>query len=399
MKRKTVVFVACISMLLMLSGCWNRRELNDLAIALGIGIDKQGDQYRLSVQIVNPQEIAAKKGGANNSPITIYEETGRTIFECFRRMTTSAPRKIYMSHLRILVISEEVAREGIKNLLDFFARDHELRTDFYVVIAREAKAKQVMGILQPIEKVPANNMFKMLQTSERVWAPTTSVFLDDLLSDLMSKGKEPTLTGIRILGDVQSGSSVDNLKTAETNASIKYSNIGVFREDKLVGWLNEEESKAYNYIVDKIQSTIGTIPCPDGGMLNFEVIRSKTEMKGIVNNGKPAIHLTVRVEQNIGEVACTIDLNKVEMLDLLERQSEEKIKGFIAKTIQNTQKEFGADIFGFGEAIHRDEPKAWEKLQSSWNTIFPELPVQVRVEVKIKRTGTQSNSFLNKMER
>jgi spore germination protein KC len=386
-------------MLLMLSGCWNRRELNDLAIALGIGIDKQGDQYRLSVQIVNPQEIAAIKGGSNNSPITIYEETGRTIFECFRRMTTSAPRKIYMSHLRILVISEEVAREGLKNLLDFFARDHELRTDFYVVIAREAKAKQVMGILQPIEKVPANNMFKMLQTSERVWAPTTSVFLDDLLSDLMSKGKEPTLTGIRILGDVQSGSSVDNLKTAETNASIKYSNIGVFREDKLVGWLNEEESKAYNYIVDKIQSTIGTIPCPDGGLLNFEVIRSKTEMKGIVNNGKPAIDLTVRVEQNIGEVACTIDLNKVEMLDLLERQSEEKIKGFIAKTIQNTQKEFGADIFGFGEAIHRDEPKAWEKLQSSWNTIFPELPVQVRVEVKIKRTGTQSNSFLNKMER
>jgi spore germination protein KC len=386
-------------MLLMLSGCWNRRELNDLAIALGIGIDKQGDRYRLSVQIVNPQEIAAKKGGANNSPITIYEETGRTIFECFRRMTTSAPRKIYMSHLRILVISEEVAREGIKNLLDFFARDHELRTDFYVVIAREAKAKQVMGILQPIEKVPANNMFKMLQTSERVWAPTTSVFLDDLLSDLMSKGKEPTLTGIRILGDVQSGSSVDNLKTAETNASIKYSNIGVFREDKLVGWLNEEESKAYNYIVDKIQSTIGTIPCPDGGLLNFEVIRSKTEMKGIVNNGKPAIDLTVRVEQNIGEVACTIDLNKVEMLDLLERQSEEKIRGFIAKTIQKTQKEFGADIFGFGEAIHRDEPKAWEKLQNGWNTEFPELPVQVRVEVKIRRTGTQSNSFLNKMER
>lgn len=400
MLRRTVVFVVCISMLLMLSGCWNRRELNDLAIALGIGIDKQGDQYRVSVQIVNPQEIAARNGAANDSPVAIYEETGRTMFECFRKMTTDAPRKIYMSHLRVLVISEEVARDGIKNILDFFARDHELRTDFYVVIARETEAKQIMGILQPIEKVPANNMFKMLQTSERVWAPTTGVFLDDLLSDLMSKSKDATLTGIRILGDAQSGGTIDNLKSSETKASIKYWNIGVFREDKLVGWLSEEESKAYNYIADKVKSTIGTVQCPGGeGLLNFEVIRSETKMKGKVNDGKPSIDLTVRIEQNIGEVACEIDLTKIEIIDKLERLSEEKIRNFITKAIKKTQSKYGADIFGFGEAIHREDPKAWEKLQKNWKTEFPKLPVQVNVEVRIKRTGTQGNSFINKMER
>jgi spore germination protein KC len=383
---------------MLLAGCWNRRELNDLAIAMGIGIDKQGDQYRVSVQIVNPQEITSKKGGGDNSPVTIFEETGRTMFECFRRMTTSAPRKVYMSHLRVLVISEEVARDGIKNILDFFARDHELRTDFYVVIARDAKAKQVMGILQPIEKVPANYMFKMLQTSERVWAPTTGVFMDDLMADLMSRGKAATLTGIRILGDTRSGSSVENLKATETGAFIKYSNIGVFREDKLVGWLSEEESKAYNYVTGKVKSTIGVIPCPDGkGLLNFEVIRSETKMKGKLENGKPEIELKLRIETSIGEVACKIDLTKVETLSLLEQQAEETVKNFIMKAIKKTQSLYRVDIYGFGEALHRDAPQAWEKLQEIWPTEFPEVPVNLQVEVQIRRTGTQGNSYINKM--
>lgn len=399
MLRGTAVVIGCLCMLLALPGCWNRRELNDLAIALAVGIDKQGERYRVSVQIVNPQEIAARMGGSDNSPVTLYEETGQTLFECLRRMTTSAPRKVYMSHLRILVISEEVASEGIRNILDFFARDHELRTDFYVIVARGTEAKQVLGIMQPLEKVPANHMYKMLETSEQVWAPSKGVFLDELMNDLMSNGKEAALTGVRVIGNVRAGSVVDNLKTAVANAHIQYSNIGVFRGDKLVGWLTEEESKAFNYISGNVKSTIGVLPCPDGGVLNVEVIRADAKMKGEVINGKPKVELAIRIEENIGEVACKIDLTKMETTYQLERLAEKNVRTFIEQTIQKTQSRYRADIFGFGEAIHRDDPNAWKKLQSKWENEFPKLAVSVRVTVELRRTGTQTNSFINKIGR
>ncbi|TMV46944.1 Ger(x)C family spore germination protein [Paenibacillus mesophilus] len=399
MKRRTVVLIVCLCMTVVLSGCWNRRELNDLAIALGMGIDKQGDQYRVSVQIVNPQEIAAKKGGGDNSPVTIYEESGRTIFECLRRMTTSTPRKIYTSHLRTLIISEEVAREGIKNILDFFARDHELRTDFYVIIARESKAKEAMSVLQPLEKVPANFLFKTLQTSEKAWAPTTGRYLDDLISDLMSKGRAATLTGVRVVGDEEAGRSVDNLKTAHTNASIKYSSIGVFQKDKLVGWLDESESKGYNFIINKVRSTVGVLVCPKGGEMSVEVIRSDTRLKGKMKDGKPAIEVDVRIEQNIGEVACEVDLNDIGTIAELEQISEKRVRSFLDKVIRTAQKKYRSDIFGFGETIHRDEPKAWQRLENDWGSIFPDIEVEVKLDIKNRRTGTQSNSFRDKIGR
>jgi spore germination protein KC len=382
----------------LLSGCWNRRELNDLAIALGVGIDKQGDEYRVSVQIVNPQEVAVRKGGSPFSPVTIYEEKGRTIFECFRRMTTRTPRKIYSSHLRILIIGEEVAREGIKDVLDFFARDHEVRTDFYVIVARGTKAKEALGILQPLERLPANFLFKTLQTSERVWAPTTAVYLDELLADLMSKGKEAALTGVQIEGGSEEGKSTDNLKTAEAKAAIHFSTIGVFRKDKLVGWLDESESKGFNLIADKVKSTVGVLECPKGGQLSVEIVRADMRKKAKLKDGKPEIDLFLRAEQSVGEVACDVDLTDIGTIGMLERESGKRARFLIEKAIHAAQKKYKADIFGFGDTIHRDEPKAWKKLQNDWAEQFPELPVNIHVEVKIRRTGTQSNSFRDKVE-
>lgn len=49
---------------LLLSGCWNRRELNELGIAVAAGIDRVEDRYRLSVQVVVPGQVASKKRAA-----------------------------------------------------------------------------------------------------------------------------------------------------------------------------------------------------------------------------------------------------------------------------------------------------------------------------------------------
>jgi len=399
MKRITATILISLLAIALLTGCWNRRELNDLSIALGVGIDKEGDRYRLSIQIVNPQEIAARKGGGDNSPVTIYEETGDTLFEIFRRMTTHTPRKIYMSHLRILIIGEEVAKDGVQNVLDVFARDHEMRTDFYVIIARDTEAKQVLSILQPLEKVPANFLYKTLQTSESVWAPTIGVFLDELMSDLMVKGKEATLTGVRILGDAEAGTMVDNLKSTRTNALLKYTTIGVFRKDKLVGWLNEEESKGYNYISNRVKSTVGVLPCPGGGKMDVEVIRTKTKLSGKVTDGQPEITIEIRIDQNVGEVACAIDITDPDVMSKMDREGEKRIKSIVEKTVQRAQKKYKSDIFGFGDAIRRSSPKEWERLENDWYNLFPEVPVHYNIQVSTLRTGTQSNSFINKMER
>ncbi|GJM76971.1 hypothetical protein HMSSN036_91870 [Paenibacillus macerans] len=61
--------ILLLSIILLTTGCWNRRELNELGIAVAAGVDKEGDHYRLSVQVVDPGQVTAQKGRAAAPPL------------------------------------------------------------------------------------------------------------------------------------------------------------------------------------------------------------------------------------------------------------------------------------------------------------------------------------------
>ncbi|TFE26628.1 Ger(x)C family spore germination protein [Cohnella luojiensis] len=397
--RKLALILLFVVLALIVTGCWNRREMNDLAIAIAIGIDKSGKQFRLSAQVVDPGEVAAKKGGGTRTPVTMYQATGNTIFEALRKMTTVAPRKIYMSHVRMLSIQEDVAKEGIGKVLDFMSRDHEVRTDFFIVIAKDTSAANTLKILTHLESIPANQMFSSLQTSEQAWAPAVTVTLDKLIADIVSEGKHPVVTGLRIRGEQKIGESKRNVEEIASPAQLQYSGLAVFNNDKLIGWLNEEQSKGYNYIIDKVKSTVGVVACPNGGKASIEVVRSKTEVKGKLMNGKPRMDVNVRIEANVGEVECSMDLTKTKTISELENSTEKRAQSIIKMTIEKVQEKYKVDIFGFGEAISRYHPKYWKKVKGEWDRIFVDLPVHVNVDVKIRRLGTVGNSFLEEMKK
>jgi spore germination protein KC len=399
MKSKFAMLLILIIILITVTGCWNRRELSDLAIASALGFDKSGDQYLVSVQIINPGAIAAKGGGSTELPVSTYQVTGDTVFETFRKLTTEVPRKIYLSHVRMVVIGEELAKEkGISKVLDFLSRDHELRTDFFIIVAKETKAEKVLDILTPLEKIPASKMFQSLEMSEKAWGEIGSIKLDELIADLVAEGKHPVITGIRIKGDQKTGETGENLESVEAPALLKYSGMAVFKKDKLAGWLNESESKGYNYTQGKVSSTIVVVPCPKGGKLGVELIRTTEHIKGKVENGKPKIDVEIRVEGNVGDVECDIDLSKNQSIYELETRTEQDIQSKIDAAINKSQKKLKADMFGFGEAIHRSDPKAWKEIKKNWDKEFADLSVDVKVEVKIRRTGTVGESFLKELK-
>jgi spore germination protein KC len=397
MIRRRLSLLLAITALLPLTGCWDRRELNELAISVALGIDKVDSQYQVTVQVVQPGEVAASKGGTGGlTPVTMYQANGDTIYEAIRRMTTFSPRKIYASHLRVAVFGEELAREGLGNALDLLSRDYELRTDFYILVAKGTTAAHALNILTPLEKIPANKLYGSIQTSEKAWAPVKAVSLDEFIKAYESKGKNPVLSGIRVSGDEEKGATKGNLETIRPAAQLQNSGLAVFRKDRLIGWLNEEESKGYNYIVNNVKSTVGHVACPQGGNVALEVIRSVAKMKGSVINGRPRLAVELRVEVNVGEVQCNIDLTEVKAIQDLEQRAEKSFIEILDSSIEEAQSKYKTDFFGFGEAVHRSDPVAWKSLQTDWDKHFENAVVDVTVKVKIKRTGTVTNSFLEK---
>ena len=383
---------------IFLSGCWNRQEIDSLAIVTAVGIDKDPEGYNVTTQILNPGEIASQKT-LNTTTVTTYSTSGKTVFEAFRRLTVESPRKMYFSHIRIVALGEELAKDDIGKVLDFLLRQHEFRSDYYIIITKDVSARQVLSLLTPIERIPANKIYSSLKISEKLWAPTRSVQLDELISVIMSGGKNAVLTGTSIKGNINGGTDLNSLASTEREAIIKFDSLAAFKDTRLVGWLNEDESKGYNYITDNVKSTVGYVELADGGTVTVELKKSKSKMTAINQNGALSINVDVEMEGEIGEIEGDIDISKQENIRRIEQLWGEKNEYLCYLAIKKAQQTFKSDIFGFGNVVHRTYPDLWKKIKNRWGKEFENLPVTVHSTLKVKSFGTTTSSFLkNKSE-
>ncbi|WP_312886417.1 Ger(x)C family spore germination protein [Paenibacillus plantarum] len=389
--RLTFSLLMCV---LLLSGCWSRNELNDIAIAEGVGIDISGDQFEFSVQIVNPDSMSKTKG-EQALPIIVYAAKGVTLNEAVKRLASSISRKVYFSHIRILVLSEELAQRGVSKSMDYLQRSNEFRSDFNVVIAKGSTAKEVLSVMTPLEKVPSNYIFNSIEVSSKEWSPTVSVKLDQLSDDIVAEGKNAVLSGIQIVGNTVSGTGTNksNVNYVTPPVRLRYFGNGVFKNDRLVGWLNENESRAYSVITDHSKRSSMHVGCPEGGNIGLDIERGNTKVYAKVKNDKPEIFIESRFVGQVSDVECVIDLTKLDTINYVIKQALNFENGAMEQSIRKAQS-LGSDIFGFGEAVHRADPNYWSRVKGKWESQFKQLEPHLNIEFQIRNTGTIGKSVV-----
>ncbi len=390
MSRKTKLILICIVSSLVLSGCWNRRELNELAIVLAIGVDKKDDHYIFTAQVVNPSMVAGQEGGFTRTPIMAYRAEGETLFEAWRTLTRSAPRKMYFSHVRIVVLGEQLAKEGFMELLDPILRDHEFRTDYYLMVAREEKASNVLALLTSLEEIPAFKIDKMVTAASENLGVATHFTLDKIVNELKGPGKEPVITSLRLVGNPQEGQNLSNLEVSSLNTKIVVDKLAVVKEGKVIGYIADEDSRGYNYSQGTIKSGIEKLACANEEEKNLvvEIIRSKSKIKAKLKNGKPVVTIHIRADGNIVDVECRTKPQEEKEFTLYEKELRAHLKRMVEEVVTLSQEEFQSDIFGIGEAIHRSEPKYWKKHEKQWPDLFPNTEVKVVVESQLHNIGS-----------
>ncbi|NLM59784.1 MAG: Ger(x)C family spore germination protein [Clostridium sp.] len=386
MKLNRLLLIILVCQILLLSGCWSSHEVNTLGITVCIGIDKTENGYLVSMQILNPATIASDKS-ARESPIVIYSVEVSNMAEVTGKIMLQLSRKINNAHLRLVVFGEDVAKEGIENILDYLARNHEFRTDYYFAVAKNSTAKEILGILTPIETVPGVDMYNSIKISEEEWASLKSMRIIELINSIMADGKNPVLTGI----EIEKNNKIDSNTTAVLERTdgyslLKLSDSGAFNKDKLIGWLDENESKGYNYITGNVKRTLEDAQI-DEAKITSTIMKAKSDTKVHLSENEPSIEVKIKIEQNIASIEGKFEISSKEQKRLLDEMFAVEIKSLCEKALNKAQKELKTDIFGFGETIHRKYPKMWKKMKDNWDDIFPNLPVNITVEVDTKQLG------------
>lgn len=389
---------------MLMSGCWSKKELTDLAFVSALGIDKNEEgRYVGTFQVINPGNVAGglQGGGSGQGPpVSVYSSSGDNLVEVSRRASTKISRRLYYAHTNLLVISDKLAKEeGLNNIFDALDRDPEFRVTATIVIAHDTKAADIVKALTPVDKISANKVIKTLKFTEKRWGHQLNANIQQVIKAFVSPGKEPVITGFILNGNANQAKKLENIQETSPEATLQADGLAVFKEGKLIDWLQGETARGTVWILDKIEATdinIGWEGKKEA--IAYQMVRQKTKVSAHMKNGQPAVSIDIRAEGDIGETTVSVDLTNPDILLSIEKSLEKEIKKEIHHAVQRAQKN-KSDIFGFGEALHRSDPKAWKKLKYDWNDVhFPELKVDVKVNAFVRRTGLRNRPYLSEME-
>lgn len=353
--KKFVLIIITLFILLISSGCYNYKEINDMAIVSSIGIDKdnKNDKYIVSAQIMNSKESE----DSEDSQITVYTKEGDTVHEALRNITLKSPRKLYGNHLSKIVLSEEVAKEGIDNILDIFNRITEVRNEFIITIVKEDKASDVLKVLTTTESIPAEYVKLSLKIADKTSGLTYATKLDEFISLYLKKGIDPVVPVLKIDKKEKKGTTINNITTTNPISKIVIEDLAVTNKGKLETYLKNEEVIGYNFLRNQIQKMIIPVKCDDeNNYASILILKNKTKSNTAKKDNKYIINFNINSEAIITEYNCKKDLTDEKVIKELEKDTEKKIKRYIKKSLDK-QKETKGKFLGLERLIYLDYPK------------------------------------------
>ncbi|MDA8441230.1 MAG: Ger(x)C family spore germination protein [Peptococcaceae bacterium] len=375
--RKKFVFLFCLVIsLFLVTGCWNRRDLNQLVIVAAMGIDKGEDQQViLTAQVIKPVASASSEGSASeNTAVEILTAQGKTVFDAVRNFVEESGRKLYYPHTMAIVVGEGLAREGILPVLDFFLRDHELRLTTWFLVS-SGSAADVINLKPLLGPIPAQNLEMLLKDSHDV-AKSVSTNILDTFNECADESLQPVLSRVEI-------NVINGQKIARLVGSY------VFRTDKLVGWLTATQTRGYLFIRGEVKSGIIVVPYPGkpNQRISLEIKNASGKVKPYLEDGTVKYSIDVEVTSNIGEQMGADLLDDPGMLKQLEAEQGAAVKQEIQNVVTRAQTEYKLDILGLGAATARKFPAQWRDLKDTWEEEFPNQAVQVVVKAKVENSG------------
>lgn len=353
--KKFVLIIITLFILLISSGCYNYKEINDMAIVSSIGIDKdnKNDKYIVSAQIMNSKESE----DSEDSQITVYTKEGDTVHEALRNITLKSPRKLYGNHLSKIVLSEEVAKEGIDNILDIFNRITEVRNEFIITIVKEDKASDVLKVLTTTESIPAEYVKLSLKIADKTSGLTYATKLDEFISLYLKKGIDPVVPVLKIDKKEKKGTTINNITTTNPISKIVIEDLAVTNKGKLETYLKNEEVIGYNFLRNQIQKMIIPVKCDEeNNYASILILKNKTKSNTVKKDNEYIINFNINSEAIITEYNCKKDLTDEKVIKKLEKDTEKKIKRYIKKSL-NKQKETKGKFLGLERIIYLDYPK------------------------------------------
>ena len=371
--KAAVVLLETALMLTLFTGCWNYHELETYSIVAGMAIDKGQNGYKYHVTF----ECIKMSGGGKSAQIEplLLEEDGNTVFDAVRSTLRESDKKLYFNHCKILILSPDIAKEGVKSVTDWVKRDAEPRLTMGLLVSKEKTAGEILNVKPQSVQIISYQIDSTLSESTGYYGSPSNVQLYEMANILNADGISLVLPAIE-------------KKKAENSETVQLSGGAVFRGDRMIGWLDAEPAKFYALIRGKVKGgLLLTGPTPGSSQFCLEILECKTKVKPVVSGQTVTVNIDVGMKTAFAEQNSEKDLLTQIGISRVEQYADQTIQYKTADVVKSVQQNFGSDIFGFGNSIYLNQPDEWGKIGFRWDDIFKTLKVNVTANVKIENTA------------
>lgn len=384
-RKRFLPFLLILLVSIILTGCWDLKDINRRVMVVALGLDlaerteTENYEYISMVKLTAQVAIPEKLSGGAGQPLTTGAEAvwnvsaiGRNVSMCYVNLQQRLQNELFLGHTRVLVISEDLAREGLSRYMNFFRNNPEFRRLSYLLIS-ENKAEDLLNTFPKTANLQA-------------------IYLMNLIEDEIQRQTMPDLPFIEIaIRDVTSG--VDPIavliSSDKETGIIKYSGLAVFRGDRMVGKLDVEETWSYLQLAEGKLSGLQVVRDVESeiGRLSIVFKDLKRKMRLVLTEkGNFKFECKLSFEGIIFSQEVPAVYTKEIYLDQLENRVSTEVKREIETVFYKVQQKYNADIFGFGELVKTYMPEEWKRIED-WHEEFKKVELELDVETIIRSSG------------
>jgi len=387
-KRKSVLVLVTLSIhALLLAGCWDRTELNDLAIITAAGLDLTEDhQLELSVKIylTSPSSSSQQMGGTSGpdkgaaGQSVVRSAVGLTMADAASRLQQLLSRRMFWGQDEVFVFGERLAKEGLAEPMEFLMRHYAPRERANVFVSKGA-AKDVLLLNPPIERSVADMLREMSKSQTGL-----NVKMKELAQMMAGRAKAAVVPLVEIKSEQENSTSFPLIR-----------GTAVLKNGKMVGSVNDRATRGIMWLRNEIkEGTLTISPNNAKGYVSIQLLRAHTELIPHIQGDEWSITVRINARDDIVENTTDLDLSNPKHIKKLETELGYDMKQRTDMALAKAQKELNADIFRFADAFYRKYPKKWNENKDRWDDIFPKVKVKLETNPKISRPGlTGKNLF------
>lgn len=370
MRIKSLIFLfVSIFSLIFCSGCWDLVEITRRGTVNSIFLDKSKDQtviigasLNVSGSLMPPYVGTVQQFAKRNFLIV---GTGRGIVDAWKDVQTLTTREIFFGQLGVIVITEQFAKDNIRNVLNYFGRWPQISGAVKLLLTHDYPAELLN------QKLNNNTL------------PGT--YITDFLNSSSKQTTANPLELWQVFTNLADGTADVYMPVIQsTQGQYKIAGVALFSKYRYVGELTEEETQVLS-LLREYQDGYLTVPLGSNSLIAYTNVQSKTKINPKRDQkGDLSFEITCNVTGSLRETIPETPELTLKMENKFKDRTQTYLTQSLTKLVTKLQ-QLNSDPIGFGKKVKANYADYWEKID--WHEVYPTAKIKVKVKFSNRNTG------------